>query len=148
MSTIHYLDLHSRGHPCIENMEFVTLRRLKGDFSVVQSYYMQTSQALFNSTITLHELAYSGNVVPAGPHEDPAQLIFSHVREDKLEDALSTSLGDVNTITSNRATNYYVAYAAIDLMNFKYTQIDSDKVVRVCKNGFLVVEVFCSTTGR
>lgn len=140
-----------RGDICRENVGFVHYRRLKGDYSVAFSHYMQVNQTDFVKAVTMTELSYSGTIVTAERHQDPADLVLSHVTDSNLDAALSSSLGSMDTFSSERATNYYVAYAAIDLMNYKYTQLEKDttgKLVRSHCSESLVVEVFCSATCR
>ena len=68
---------------------------------------------------------------PAENHTNPNPLNYSWVESDILGQSLSTSLGTVEDIDTNRKINYYVVYAVIDLMNYHYTKLDpTGKVVR------------------
>ena len=85
----------------------------------------------YENYIPIQSLNYNGVHVEPANHTDPEPLDYSWATG--LEESLSTSLGAVEEINFNRKINYYVLYAAIDLMNYHYTKLDTTgKVVCGC----------------
>ena len=115
---------------CIENSQVIMKRHYRSDFSVDYSLYLLMNITAYENYIPFQRLKYSGNSVPPANHTNPDPLNFSWVQTNILGQSLSTSLGNVENINTNRKINYYVVYAAIDLMNYHYTKLDpTGKVV-------------------
>ena len=67
----------------------------------------------------MKELEFSGNVVEAEPTVIPQDKVWSNLEgHPECEKALSTPLDELSELSSGKVSNYYVAYAAIDLMNY------------------------------
>ena len=97
---------------------------------MVQSYYMQLNQTDYDKLYVMKELEFSGNVVEAEPTVIPQDKVWSNLEgHPECEKALSTPLDELSELSSGKVSNYYVAYAAIDLMNYHYTKIDSSRTV-------------------
>ena len=117
---------------CIENSRFIMKRHYRSDFSVDYSQYLLMNITAYENYVPLQNLTYSGKHVPPANHTNPDPLNFSWVQSDVLSQSLSTSLGPIKDINTNRKINYYVLYAAIDLMNYHYTKLDpTGKVVSI-----------------
>ena len=143
-----YMFKHSLA--CIENSQFIMKRHYRSDFSVNYSQYLFMNITTYEEYVPLQSLNYTGNAVPAENHTNPNPLNYSWVETDVLGQSLSTSLGTVEQIDINRKINYYVVYAAIDLMNYHYTKLDptGKKIVSFsihclsCSGSFLLNNLF------
>ena len=114
------------------NARFVKKRQYRNDFSVDYSIYLTMNGTKYENYIPIQSLNYTGEPVKPANHTNPELLNYSWAK-DGLEESLSTSLGAVEEINFNRKINYYVLYAAIDLMNYHYTKLDTTgKVVCGC----------------
>ena len=128
---LHFYQPFTTSLDCIANARFIKKRHYRSDFSVDYSIYLSMSGTKYENYATLQSLNYTGEPVPAANHTDPEPLDYSWATG--LEESLSTSLGAVEEINFNRKINYYVLYAAIDLMNYHYTKLDTiGKVVCGC----------------
>ena len=128
---LHFYQPFTTSLNCIANARFIKKRHYRSDFSVDYSIYLSMSGTKYENYATLQSLNYTGEPVPAANHTDPEFLDYSWATG--LEESLSTSLGAVEEINFNRKINYYVLYAAIDLMNYHYTKLDTTgKVVCGC----------------
>ena len=105
------------------NARFVKKRQYRNDFSVDYSIYLTMNGTKYENYIPIQSLNYNGVHVEPANHTDPEPLNYSWATG--LEEPLSTSLGAVEEINFNRKINYYVLYAAIDLMNYHYTKLDT-----------------------
>lgn len=110
---------------CIENSRFIMKRHWRSDFSVDYSQYLHMNVSKYEEYIPLQDLKYTGVQVLAENHTNPNPLIFSWIRKPQHHEALSSSLGKVENIDYTRKINYYVIYAAIDLMNYHYSALDT-----------------------
>ena len=120
-----------RTESCSQNTRFVTLRRLKPDYSVAFTQYMTMNNLTFAEKYTMTELNYNGVAPEPEEHEVPEEIVFSHVDSDEfLLGALTTPL-EAYTDDENDSANYYVVYAAIDLMNLVYSMKDPEKNIVV-----------------
>ena len=130
-----------RTEACKQNTRFVTLRRLKPDFSVAFSQYMTMNNLTFAEKYTITELNYNGVAPEPEEHEVPEEIVFSHVdSDDYLLGALTSPL-ESYTDDSDDPANYYVVYAAIDLMNYAFRFQDkneTEKVSHTIKESFIV----------
>ena len=116
-----------RTEACKQNTRFVTLRRLKPDFSVAFSQYMTMNNLTFAEKYTMTELNYNGVAPEPEEHEVPEEIVFSHVDSDPyLLGALTTPLESYSDDPSE-PDNYYVVYAAIDLMNYAFRFQDKNE---------------------
>ena len=119
---------------CIENSRFISKRHYRSDFSVDYSQYLFMNITTYENYVPLQSLKYSNNPVPPANHTNPDPLNFSWTQsKEGLEESLSSSLGAVESIDFDRKINYYVVYAAVDLMNYHYTKLDTTGKV-VCNS--------------
>lgn len=113
---------------CYYNTRFVLNRRLKGDLSVVYSKYISVNQTFYEKNTLLRDISYLGTKPQVLPHDEPDNLVFSHADDPKIKEALSTSFGDADPSKGGYVdNNWYVIYAAIDLMNAMYTKVDKER---------------------
>ena len=120
-----------RTEACKQNTRFVTLRRLKPDYSVAFSQYMTMNNLTFAEKYTMTELNYNGVAPEPEEHEVPEEIVFSHVDSDTyLRDALTSPL-ESYTDDPDDPANYYVAYAVIDLMNYAFRFQDKNETEEV-----------------
>ena len=96
------------------NARFVKKRQYRNDFSVDYSIYLTMSGTKYENYVTIQSLSYMKIHVDPANHTNPEPLNYSWATG--LEEPLSTSLGAVKEINFNRKINYYVLYAAIDLI--------------------------------
>ena len=108
---------------------FIKKRRWANDLSVNYGVYLNMNSKTFENHIPIQDLKYTGVQVPPMNHTNPEKLNLSWVEKDELKEAVSTSLGIVEDMDLSRKLNYYVIYAAIDLMNFHYTYQDTTSKV-------------------
>ena len=121
--------LISSGSVCEANKRFVTYRRLKPDYSVAFTQYLSLNwTSEFEPLYTVTELKYNGVPPPGETHNLPQQLSFSWIQDDKDKEAVSSTLGSFD-YGNLQKRNYYVAYAAIDLMNIAYSKLDRANAV-------------------
>ena len=111
---------------CIENSRFVMKRHWRNDFSVQYSIYLTMNSTTFENYVPLQDLHYTGVQVPPANHTYPGPPLSW---AEKHYPAFSSSLGDIASIDYTRKINYYVIYAAIDLMNYHYTKLDKNGTV-------------------
>ena len=85
----------------------------------------------FAEKYTITELNYNGVAPEPEEHEIPEEIVFSHVDSDEfLLGALTTPL-EAYTDDENDSANYYVVYAAIDLMNYAFRFQDKNETEQV-----------------
>ena len=111
---LHFYQPFTTSLDCIANARFIKKRHYRSDFSVDYSIYLSMSGTKYENYATLQSLNYNGVHVEPANHTDPEPLDYSWATG--LEDSLSTSLGAVEDINFDRKINYYVLYAAIDLI--------------------------------
>ena len=102
----------------------------------------------YEEKVSIQELEYSNTILPDPvPFLKEGKELVKHIEDEKLKEALSTSLGDISTFNPAIRSNFYVIYAAIDLMNYHYTKLDpTGKVVSILLIVWVVVEVLRWTT--
>ena len=104
-------------------------RHWREDYSVDYSIYVKMNSTLYDNLITLQDLDYIGEAPPPANHTHPGDPMSW---AEELYPALSSSLGDFADIDYSRKINYYVIYAAIDLMNYHFSKLDQNgKIIRV-----------------
>ena len=118
--------LKHRTEACKQNTRFVTLRRLKPDYSVAFSQYMTMNNLTFAEKYTITELNYNGVAPEPEEFEMPTDTSMSYVT-DTLLGAVSTPLEGELSDSDSIKVNKYVVYAAIDLMNLVYSMKDPKK---------------------
>ena len=127
----HWILFKYRTEACKQNTRFVTLRRLKPDYSVAFSQYMTMNNLTFAEKYTMTELNYNGVAPEPEEHEVPEEIVFSHVDSDPyLLGALTSPLESYSDDPSE-PDNYYVVYAAIDLMNYAFRFQDKNETKEV-----------------
>lgn len=118
--------MNSAGN-CESNIEFVNDRRIRGDLSVFYSEYLNINQEFYKNKTLLKDVEYTGQRPEVLSHVEPSEPVFSYVDDDKIKEALSTTLGDPANKDAYKNSNWYVVYAAIDLMNIMYTKVDKER---------------------
>lgn len=142
---IKSFQVNNRSPVCNENVGFINKRDFRGDFSVAYSHYIAVNMTTYEEKVSIQSLEYSNKVMPEPvPFLKEGKELVKHIEDEKLKEALSTSQGDISTFNPAIRSNFYVIYAAIDLMNYHYTKIDpSGKVVRVVCLQSPLVEILC-----
>lgn len=111
------------------NERFVTLRRLKSDYSVSLSKYLYLNwTSEFEPKYTITELKYNGFPPEPEKYSLPDEFTYTWIETELEKLSLGTILDDIDCEAIPRH-NLYVAYGAIDLMNFIYTSKDKTNTV-------------------
>lgn len=73
-------------------------------------------------------MKYNG-VPPVGEiHNLPSKLSLTYLDEDYKKDAMKSTLGSLD-YNNLQYRNYYVAYGAIDLMNYVFSNLNETTVL-------------------
>ena len=100
---------------------------------------MTMNNLTFAEKYTMTELNYNGVAPEPEEHEVPEEIVFSHVdSDDYLLGALTTPLESYSDDPSE-PDNYYVVYAAIDLMNYAFRFQDKNETEPVSHSQKLVI---------